>query len=166
MKKTIVLIVSAICVFASCGRDLYHSETFSVHICPDNSSYDLIYNGRIYGKDSEQWHIEVTRDTILYFSIDFVLPSYVYKEEKMTQYATLRRLSGEGECDIYMLTTSTVKYKGEEYHIANLIDDVIWHNDTSLMTKEELNELIKGSSSKFSLSAGEDIITVPITYTR
>lgn len=164
--KQIIILIAAILAFTSCGRDWYCSESVCLHICPDNSSYDLIYNGRIYGKDSEQWHIEVTRDTILYFSIDFVLPSYVNKDEKMRQDATLRRLSGEGECDIYMLTTGTVKYKGEEYHIVNLIDDVIWHNDTSLMPKEELNELIKGASSKFSLSAGEDIITVPITYLR
>ena len=166
MKKTIVLIVSAICVFTSCGRDWYHSEKFFVHICPDNSLCEFIYNYRIYGKDSELCHTEVTRDTVLSCPVFFVLPSYVDKEEKMTQYATLRRLSGEGECDIYMLTTSTVKYKGEKYYIGNLIDDVIWHNDTSLMTKEELNELIKGASSKFSLPAGEESITVPITYLR
>ena len=65
-----------------------------------------------------------------------------------------------------MLTNITVKYKGEEYYVRDLIYDVIWNNDTSLMTKEELNELVKGVSSKFSLPAGEDIITVPITYLR
>ena len=65
MKKTIVLIVSAICVFTSCGRDWYHSEKFFVHICPDNSLCEFIYNDRIYGKDSELCHTEVTRDTVL-----------------------------------------------------------------------------------------------------
>ncbi|MDE5955497.1 MAG: hypothetical protein K2G80_03265, partial [Bacteroidales bacterium] len=99
--------------------------------------------------------------------IHFVLPSSVGKDKitGKTRYVTFRRLSGEGECDIYMLTNDTVKYKGEEYAVGNLVYNVIWNNDTSLMTKEELNELVKGASSKFSLPAGEDIITVPITYT-
>lgn len=147
-------------------------RTFYMQISPGDSSCECVYDATIssrYKWGEEQGKpIVITRDTVLCCDIDFFLPSSVGKDKitGKTRYVTFRRLSGEGECDIYMLTNITVKYKGEKYYVRNLIYDVIWNNDTSLMTKEELNELVKGGSSKFSLPAGEDIITVPITYTR
>lgn len=171
MKKIVVLL-SAVFAVASCGMTCADIRTFYMQISPGDSSCECVYDATIssrYKWGEEQGKpIVITRDTVLCCDIDFFLPSSVGKDKitGKTRCVTFRRLSGEGECDIYMLTNITVKYKGEKYYVRNLIYDVIWNNDTSLMTKEELNELVKGGSSKFSLPAGEDIITVPITYLR
>ncbi len=171
MKKIVVLL-SAVFALASCGMTCSDGRTFYVQISPGDNSCECVYDDTIYSRyerDEKQGKpIIITRDTVLCCEVNFHLASSVGKDKitGKTRYATFRRLSGEGECDIYMLTNITVKYKGEEYYVRDLIYDVIWHNDTSLMTKEELNELVKGGSSKFSLPAGEDIITVPITYLR
>ncbi|MDE6147901.1 MAG: hypothetical protein K2G18_07620 [Bacteroidales bacterium] len=171
MRNIIIVSLFASFVFVSCGMTCADGRRFYMQISPGDSSCECVYDATIssrYKWGEEQGKpIVITRDTVLCCYIGFFLPSSVGKDKitGKTRYVTFRRLSGEGECDIYMLTNDTVKYKGEEYAVGNLVYNVIWNNDTSLMTKEELNELVKGASSKFSLPAGEDIITVPITYT-
>ena len=170
MKKIIVLL-AAVFALTSCGMTCTDGRTFYIHISPGSSSCEFVYDDNIYSRyargEKQGKPIVITRDTVMCCMVNFVLASSVGKDKitGKTRYATFRHLSGEDNCDIYMLTDRTVKYKGEKYDIHNLIYDVIWHNDTSLMTKEELNELIKdASSSKFSLSHGDGSIDIPIVY--
>lgn len=168
--KRIVILFAALFIFVSCGMTCSDVKTFYMYISVGNNSCECIYDDTIYSQRNTEQGIPIiiTRDTVLRCDINFHLASSVGKDKitDKTRYARFRRLSGDGECDIYMLTNNVVKYKGEEYFLRDLYYNIIWNNDTSLMTKEDLYQLIKDTSSKYSLSAGEESITVPITYMR
>ncbi|MCM1177136.1 MAG: hypothetical protein NC335_05220 [Bacteroides sp.] len=165
--KRILILIACICAAVSCGMDYHAEKVFCVYICPECAECEFFYDDVVYLKDSEQAEpVRVAKDTVLCCPVAFSFPSSAGKDDRLgeTRYAALRRLSGAGSCELYLLNADKVEYNGEKYNVMNLLHEVIDNNDTSLITYGELKTLIRQNSSKFSLAPGDDSIIVPIKF--
>lgn len=166
MKKAIILIF-AMAVLISCERT--YDRTFCLIVEPGNSRCECIFDDEISSSEIKQSKlITIDRDTILFCNVRFSIetPAEKYSTLGKHRQLTLRRISGDSEIIAYQPYHIYVKYDDNTYKVRDLINRVLVRGDTSLMTKKELFELLKGISDKeYRLNIGEESIEIPIEYT-
>lgn len=169
MKKIIVLFfLFFACV--SCGMTYHSTKDFIMVVESGDGSFECVYDEYVFSRHSRDEipckPIIVTRDTLLLCPVDFSLRSSVGKDEIIgkQRYVTLRRLSGDEACNVYMVNSAYVEYKEETYSVLYLINNIIGKNDTSIMTKDEFLGLLKESSVMYTLEQGEESLKFPVKY--